>query len=598
MTALDAAPRPTPTEDETRAAQPTERSPWYRRALILLLFAALVVLMLRPTPHTLSNTFSPDLGDPALLTWVLSWDGHALFTDPFHLFDANIYWPHDQTLAYTDSVVVLAPAFGFVRVLGASEVLAFNITLLGLVLLAAVASYSLTRWIIGRTDASILAGIAFAFSAYTFGHIGHLQLLLLGLFPIGFLVLFRCLEERTIRWSVALGATNVAFILGALTYAAVFAVCTIVIVIGYLVAHRFRPGRDLVRPFLIVGAITVIALPFLWPYYDLGVSRAFIPDPGLKAADIVTPAPGSFLYGSLDGAAASRASRGEHTFFPGFATIALGTLGLTALVLLTVKRRRMSPDERNREHACVPADRLLYLWLLVAAGVASVVLAVGPEAMGVTMPFQIMRDHVPGLDTLRVASRLAVPGLLVMAVLAAVGFASIIRRWRSSIAVLATVVVGGFLLLELAAPLERVDLPTDDATLAVYEALDDKADGAVVELPVIVPQEVRDEWALVEAPRMVYATRDWNPRYNGYSGGLPGSYFVDTPVLNTFPSPAALEVMRRLHIRYAVLHLGTTAGVPQYSEQQAESMLAALPPDAHVERHGNSWLVDLNRSER
>jgi hypothetical protein len=550
--------------------------------------------MLRPTPHSLANTFSPDLGDPSLLTWVLAWDSHALITDPLHLFDANIYWPHDLTLAYTDSMIVLAPAFGLLRTLGAGEVLAYNLLLHGLVALAVAGSYSLTRWLTGRTDVSIVAGIAFGFSAYTYGHIGHLQLLLLGLFPVGFLFIFRSLEERTPRCAVAFGVMNVAFILGALTYAVIYAVCTLVIVIGYLIARRFRPGRGLVRTLVVAGSITLIGLPFLWPYYDLGVDRGFIPEPGFKAADVVTPAAGSFLYGNLDAAAATRPHRQEHTFFPGFGTLALGALGLTVLVLLAVKLRRVPPDQRGSHLACVP-ERVVYIWLLVASGAASVVLALGPEVMGVTMPLQMLRDLVPGFGTVRVATRFAVPGLLALTVLAAVGLAWIISRWRRVIATFATIAVGAFLLLELAAPLERVDLPTDDATLAVNEALEDKPDGAVVELPVIVPTGSGSEWAVVEAPRMVYSSRGWRSRFNGYSGGTPDDYFQDADELNSFPSPIALAAIRRLEIRYAILHVGPYEGVPQFTEAQADAVIRALPSGTRAERHGDSWLVDLAR---
>jgi hypothetical protein len=575
------------------------RPAWQRRALVGALFLGLVLLMFRPTPHQLAHTLSPDIGDPALLTWVLSWDVHGLLTAPLHVFDANIFWPYDLTLAYTDSLLVVAPVFGLFRLLGAGEVLAYNLILLGLVFVAVAGGYSLTRWLTGRTDAAVLAGIVFGFSGYTFVQVGHLALLTLGFFPVGFLLLFRVLEERTTGRAVLFGLMNVAFLLGALYYAALWMVCALTVLAGYLVARKLRPGPGLVRPLVIAGAITLVGLPFLWPYYSLGEDRAFIPDPGLRAVDIVSPAPGSYLYGGLADDAEARPSPGEHAFFPGFGALALGALGLGAIIVFTVRRRRARNAEPEREPPGLRADRLVYLWLLLAAAAVSLVLSLGPDVGGVTMPLSLFRDHVPGFTTVRVASRFAVPGLLALAVLAAAGFATITRRWRRAGVVAAAAVVGGFLLLELAAPLRHVELPEDAALLAVYEALDRKPDGAVVELPVILPQAGRNEWPFVEAPRMVYASRDWKPRFNGYSGGLPAvTYLPELGTLNSFPSPASLDTMQRLHIRYAVLHLGPFAGVPQYTEAQADEVIRALPPGARVERHGKAWLVDLARVER
>jgi hypothetical protein len=573
---------------------------WPRRALVAALFIGLVVLMFRPTPHQLAHTLSPDIGDPALLTWVLSWDVHALVTAPLHVFDANIFWPYGQTLAYTDSMLVLAPAFGLFRLFGAGDVLAYNFVMLGLMLLALSGAYSLTRWLTGRTDAAIIAAIAFGFSAYTFGQIGHLALLLLGFFPIGFLLLFRLLEERTTGRAVLFGLMNVAFLLGALYYAAIWMVCVLTVVAGSLVARRLRPGPGLVGPLIVAGAISLLGLPFLWPYYSLDQTREFIPDPGLRAVDIVAPAPGSYLYGGLADAAEARTSAYEHVFFPGFGTLALGALGLAAVVLITSKRRRMrtTNPEPASEPVGVQTDRLLYLWLLLAAGAAAVVLSLGPDVGGITMPLAPIRDHVPGFTTVRVASRFAVPALLAVAVLAAVGFAALTRRWRRTATAVAATVVAGFFLLELSAPVRHVELPEDRATLAVYEALDRKPDGVVVELPVILPQAGRTEWAFVEAPRMVYATRDWNPRFNGYSGGLPVvTYLPQLGMLNSFPSPASLDTMQRLHIRYAVLHLGPFAGVDQYTKPDIDAIIGSLPRGAQVERHGKAWLVDLARAE-
>ena len=570
-----------------------------RRVLVGALFVGLVLLMFRPTPHTLAHTLSPDVGDPALLTWVLSWDVHGLLTAPLHVFDANIFWPHSLSLAYTDSMLGLAPVFGALRLFGAGDVLAYNLILLGLVLLAMAGTYSLTRWLGGRTDAAILAAIAFAFSGYTFVQIGHLALLLLGFFPIGFLLLFRVLEERTTGRAVLLGLLNVAFLLGALYYAALWMVCVLAVVVGYVIARRFRPGPGLVRPLLVAGAISLVGLPVLWPYYSLDQTREFIPDPGLRAVDIVAPAPGSYLYGGLADEAKTRVSPGEHVYFPGFGTLALGAFGFAVVVVLTARRRRASAVEPGREPPGVRADRLVYLWLLLVAAGVSVVLSLGPDVGGVTMPLALLRDHVPGFTTVRVAARFAVPGLLALAVLAAVGFAAITARWRRFVAVPVAVAVGGFFLLELATPLGHVELPEDHATVAVYEALDHKPDGAVVELPVILPQAGRTEWAFGEAPRMVYTTRDWNPRFNGYSGGLPAvTYLPELGTLNTFPSPSALATMRRLHIRYAVLHLGSFAGVDQYTRPQIDAIVSALPGGARVERHGKAWLVDLARSAR
>ena len=308
--------------------------------------------------------------------------------------------------------------------------------------------------------------------------------------------------------------------------------------------------------------------------------------------DFITPAPGSFLYPGLDQRAVGVGARTEHTFFPGFSTMALAAVGVVMLVVGLARRPAVRDATPTLSGA--RADRQLFLALLAVAGALAVLIAIGPEAHGISMPFRYLHDDAPGFSGIRATSRLAVPGLLALAVLAGTGFATITRRWRGLVAGAIAAALCGFLLLELASPLVHTDLPTDRATLAVYHALTKKPGGAVVELPVIdITRQTGADWAYVEAPRMLYSSIDWHPRFNGYSGGFPDDYLPNTKTLNGFPSPASLRLMKQLGIRYAVLHVGRYSGVRQYTEAEAARIIADLPPGATARRHGDAWLVDL-----
>lgn len=581
---------------EERAAPARRSQPshprWQRRTLVGVLFAGLLVVMLRPGWHTLSDTY-PNLGDNVFLSWSISWTGHALVTDPLHLFDANIFWPHALSLAYADNLLLLLPPFALVRALGGSWALALNLVVIGLLFLSLTATYSLTRWLTDRTDASIIAAISYTFGAFALAHLVHTQLMLLGLFPLAFLLLFRFLERPTIAAAGAVGALNVAMALGALYYVAIYALCFTVIVAGYVIARRRTVGRDLVRGLLVVGAVSLFAIPFLWPYYQLSLTRPLEPDFRLQPEDLLTPAPGSFLYPGLNRRANEVPARAEHSFFPGFSAMVLAAVG-SAMLVVALARRRTGEDGATPTISGARADRQVFLALLAVAGAIAVIVAIGPEARGISMPFRYLHDHAPGFGGIRATSRLAVPGLLALAVLAATGFASITRRWRSFVAGVVAAALCGFLLLELAAPMAHTTLPTGRATLAVYRALAERPSGAVVELPVVdITKQSGTDYAYVEAPRMLYSSIDWHPRFNGYSGGLPDDYVTRTQTLNTFPSAAALRLMRQLGIRYAVLHVGRYQGVLQYTKAQVATRLDQLPPGARAARHGNAWLVDL-----
>jgi hypothetical protein len=563
--------------------------PARRRVLLALLFLGILLLMMRPSWHTLTHKVA-DLGDPVLFGWSWNWTRHALFSSPGHLFDGNIFWKHDLTVAYTDNMLLLLAPFSVLRALGASWAFELNALSLGALFGSLAATYSLARRITGRIDASVFAAVAYTFGAFTTAHQGHLQLLLLGQFPLGFLLAFRWLDRRRTVDAIWFGLANASFFLGSLYYGAIWTVCVGVLLLGTLIATRLRPGAHFWRGLVVVAIFSATAIPVMLPYVQLAEERPLVPEWGLQPRDIAIVPAGSILYPGIDSWANQSVDRGEHSFFPGFSTELFGLIGLGALIATTATRRsklrEVTEPGRRRE-----------LWLLLWAGAAAVVLSLGPELRGHRMPFAFFHDHVPGFSGIRVAARLAVPGLLALAVLAAFGITVLVRLLRGRLGTVVVIVLTGFLLLELAAPLSRVTLPDDPATLAVYHALEGRPQGAVAELPIQDPVD-GGAWARVEAPRMLYSTLDLHPRINGYSGSWPTDYPARRTTFNAFPASKAVKAARRLGVRYVILHVGPYAGYAQYTPAAAQAVVAKLPAGAHARHLGNAWLIDLGPKRR
>ena len=43
--------------------------------------------------------------DAHLYMWTLGWDAYAFLHQPLHIFDANIYHPYANTLAYSENLI-------------------------------------------------------------------------------------------------------------------------------------------------------------------------------------------------------------------------------------------------------------------------------------------------------------------------------------------------------------------------------------------------------------------------------------------------------------------------------------------------------------
>src|SRR4051794_41963459 len=78
-------------------------------ALAALAAVALAVAMHWPLPLHIGRDVPRDLGDPLPQAWQVAWDGHALLHQPLDFFQANVFWPLKNSLAFSDAPAGSAP---------------------------------------------------------------------------------------------------------------------------------------------------------------------------------------------------------------------------------------------------------------------------------------------------------------------------------------------------------------------------------------------------------------------------------------------------------------------------------------------------------
>ena len=143
---------------------------------------------------------------------MLAWNARAFVTDPRTIWNAPIFFPYPETLAYSDHHLLLTVVALPLILLG-GPVLAYNLLVLASYVLTGWAVYLLAsdmlvrahdRWI--RTFSSFAAGALFAFGTYRMAHFVHLQLLQTAWLPLALLFLRRFLHDTETgkrRWQCA-----------------------------------------------------------------------------------------------------------------------------------------------------------------------------------------------------------------------------------------------------------------------------------------------------------------------------------------------------------------------------------------------------------
>jgi hypothetical protein len=470
--------------------------------------------------------------DSLLNAWAIGWSFHILPRDPLSLFDANIFFPRPDTLAYSEHLFGITVLVWPVFALSGNLSLAYNVALLSSFVLSGIGMYLLVREITGSLWAALVSGTIFLAAPYRFGHLLQLQLLTLQWFPFVFWCAIRYLREGRGRELAGIVVFSLLQALSCNYYMVYLALAVVLFGLCLGVYGReLLDRRKLVALFLGALSVTALCLPFLLPYArnrERGFYRRY--------EDVV------YYSASLrDYLSPSRfnrppyqrflppTSRSEKALLPGFAAIAL------ALVGLVVGRRR---------------HRLFWLFCIVLSA-AAVVLSLGPELRwgsdSIPLPYGFFYRHLPGFDSIRVPARISVLALFGIAVLAGMGAAHLISKGKRPVAI----ALLALLLFEYRTySLESVFPEAPAASAAHLWLAEQKAEGAILVLPIHEGREIQRE-----SLALYHSTAHFQPLVNGYSGWWPNDYWELVGRLRHFPTARSLRfLLERAPVRYVVVH--------------------------------------------
>ncbi len=512
-------------------------------------YLALTTVDLWPLITRLDSAVPHLIRDPALQATTL-WDvsGHLLQGDLAHLYEASFFYGAHDALAFSDAQVGLQPVALPLRLLTNDALFTLNLLVVLTFPLTAVIADALGRLVTGGSKAAgLVAGTIFAFAAYRFTHIVHLNLLSSWTIPLSFLCLELFLRHGSWRSGLAWALSVILAVSMALHYFLFLALLEPLYLATRLAVSPERMAilRRLPRLILPAGLAAAGSFVLLLPYLGLraeGYTRSFAVTSAFVARikDYLAPAADSMLMHPLFKALRIATGPDEREIGPGILALLLAGGGI---VVATLQRRR------EWLRTATP-------WLVV--GVAAGILSLGPALYPnrVTpppiqtlpaLPYAALAGFLP-LDSLRAPARFAVVVLLAVAMLAALTVAAIARSERlprlARRAILGAIPILLALEYSVAIPVAPVawgaNLPPGYAWLRTAPP------GPVVEIPTDVVPATR--YAL-------YSTVDGHPRLNGWSGFYPKG---TPPVDPRFVAPDRFETWladcRSLGARYLVVH--------------------------------------------
>ncbi|GGK38063.1 hypothetical protein GCM10010124_33590 [Pilimelia terevasa] len=552
------AARPGRARRYARAAGRTLRHEWSLAALLSVVTAAALTW---PTLRDPTRTVPQDTVDPALQAWQIAWGGHALRTDPLHLFDGNGFHPERYSYAFSDTLLGYAPA-GLLGEGMYAALLRYNIIFVLAHALAVFGAYALVRQLGAGRVGGAVAGLAFAFAPWRLAQTGHLQVLSTGGIVLAAAMLLRG-HDWTLRrprrprrrrpgwalagWLVAAWQLSLGFGIG-LPFGYLLGLAVLA-ALAWWVAARIRraPRRpwgwrllvaDGVGGLVFAGVGVGMAVPYFLvaeahPYARRTAEMIEMYSPPVRSL-LVAP-PDSLLWGAAH--APLRADlvwAPEMTLLPGYTLYALAATGL--LYSVWTLRQRL---------------------LLLAGAAAAAVLALGTTVSGGRYTYLPLLAYVPGWDGLRTPGRLILWTTLLLAVLAAGGVSAVLRqaaRMRPTALRfgLRTVLRAATLMPVLVLLVESLNATPHPAVPRAPAALRTAA------APVLV---LPSDFA-VDSHALLWSTAGFPRLVNGNSGFTPASLEEARQAVAGFPDLASIQYLRTHGIRTVIVLPDRLAGTP------------------------------------
>lgn len=235
---------------------------------VLASYALIALIHLRPLAFRFAETLPRgERVDVLLHGWIINWTARQLARAPWELFQANIFFPHQDTLAYTEHMVPEALPVVPIRALTGDPVLTYNVAYLLTFVLGGWGTFLLLRRLTGNPWAAWLGGVFACYFPAKRWSLAHINTISVHGVPFAMLALHRLLERPGAGRAVLAGiAITWASLMSA--YYAVYLPLLLGLAVPLIWWADARPlDRPRIQWMAVAAAVAVATtLPLLTPY--------------------------------------------------------------------------------------------------------------------------------------------------------------------------------------------------------------------------------------------------------------------------------------------------------------------------------------------
>lgn len=525
-------------------------------------------------------------GDELIITWIQNFVIHNSLT-----FNANIYYPFQNTLAYSDlflssSLLSAIPVHVFKE-----PIVAFNFTLIASLALLGFSVFSLSYYLTKNFLVSIIGGLLVTFSPAVHDKFVHLQILAIYFIPFSMLFFLHFIKTKR---SLFLGISLFFFVLQTLNsflpgYFIIFFYITTSIIL--LLWDRQELKSLITKKNLLLILISfLILIPSIIPYIQ--VSREFNYKRDIRDAIHFAIQPEDLLVTNSYSRLEQPLSKiFENKDYPDNASIKFGFIGLvfTILALIFVFYFLKTFKKKNIE-----------LNSLFFTGILGLITSLGPalhinrltihEPFPIILPYALFYFVLPGFSGFRNSARWEMLFILSFAVGISIMLSYFYKKLSKEKIVLVSIILIIGIIGEYNFPMQFKTIPKTKEFPRAYSFLEDKMESAVF-IPLC---NWNDECAPEEFFRIYYSTKGFPRIANGVSGFSPPPWEKWVAEINKeFPNNRSLQSIKEKGIKYIIFEKDIYNKYFGKNTDEVLNLLLKHPQLQEVEQFDNTYVFEL-----
>lgn len=498
------------------------------------------------------GNYAVGLGDELVIAWIQNWVIHSLTTNPFSIFEANLYFPYHNTLAYSDlfltsSILSIIP----LKLVG-QPIAVVNFTLISSFVLLGFSIYLLCFYLTKDFLASLLSGILVIFSTAVLDKTTHLQILAVQWVPLSilfFLIYIKSQKSKYLAVSLLFFLTQVynSFLPG------YFILFSYVIIYTYSWFYNRKQAKKIITKkniFLFILSLSLV-LPITIPYYQVSKEFNYVRDIrdaihfAIQPEDLLYPSPHTRLQNYLVSLPFNKESQNGE-FKPGY-------LGLIFTILMAYALWYFIVNFKKKD---------FFINSFSSIGIAGLILSLGPALhlgrqtihwpFPVPLPYILFYYLLPGFKGFRNSSRWEILFILSIVVVIVLVLHKILKKYSIKTRSVIYLLLAFSCVVEFNFPMKFINVPQKEEFPSVYNWLNTTpANTSVIIMPAY-------NWNMMysgdEISRNYYSLANFRRSVNGYTGFSPPPWQdLLVNLQQNFPNQESVKIIRDIGVDYVIV---------------------------------------------